>query len=274
MARSGFAGVGSVPAAGRRPESDSRHSGGADENVPVAATPANPDRDIGRRAGGHERVIGVENVGRIVDGVNRAHQLSVRGIESPHAQNVIVVTKAELVVKALCSMTPGYQIAHPTDLDLDLDLFPEIERAASALFPEGRIPDPDDVMPRGELERAASEGLLITAACDGQVVGFAMAREDGDVLYLAVMAVHPDHGRRGIGTGLTKAVIDASVARRLRGVTLTTFRDLPWNAPFYAKLGFEAVPEAEVSPSLRSVLAKEEKEGMTNRIAMRYKNAA
>mgnify|MGYP000892178750 CR=1 FL=1 len=169
-------------------------------------------------------------------------------------------------------MTPAYNITPPTERDLDL--LPEIERAASAIFPEGRLSDPDDVMPRAELEKAASEGLLFGAVCGGQLVGFAMAREDGEELYLAIMAVHPEHGRRGIGTGLVKAVLDASAARRLRGVTLTTFSDLPWNGPFYAKQGFEAIPEAELSPLLRSELAWQEKEGMTNRIAMRYTNAA
>ena len=28
-----------------------------------------------------------------------------------------------------------------------------------------------------------------------------------------------------------------------RGVTLRTFADVPWNAPFYARLGFTPVPE-------------------------------
>ena len=169
-------------------------------------------------------------------------------------------------------MRQPYQII--TAREFDLDLLPEIERASAAIFPEGRLPDPDDVMPRSDLEKAAREGLLFAAVYEEQVVGFAMASQDADELYFAVMAVHPMYGRRGIGTSLVIAVIDASRSRCFRGVTLTTFQDVPWNAPFYANLGFEVLTEAELSPLLHEELAKQEKAGLTNRIAMRYRNAA
>jgi GNAT superfamily N-acetyltransferase len=145
-----------------------------------------------------------------------------------------------------------------------------IERAAAILFPEGRIPDVDDVMPIGELESAMDSGLLLVATSQHLVVGFAMAQEQDGLLHLAVMAVHPDHGKRGLGRQLVLAVIQEAARRKRGKVTLTTFDDLPWNGPFYRKLGFRVLHDAEISPSLRNILAHEEKLGMANRVAMQY----
>lgn len=55
----------------------------------------------------------------------------------------------------------------------------------------------------------------------------------------------PAHGRRGVGTALVRAVDDWARSSHFLEITLTTHRDLPWNAPFYARLGFTFVPESE-----------------------------
>ena len=56
-----------------------------------------------------------------------------------------------------------------------------------------------------------------------------------------------------------------------RAVTLTTFRDVPFNGPFYTRLGFEEVPADQLSPSLRTVLDHEAQRGLdpARRVAMR-----
>ena len=40
------------------------------------------------------------------------------------------------------------------------------------------------------------------------------------------------------------AIIQQAASRKLLGITLTTFPDLPWNAPFYAKVGFQILPSS------------------------------
>jgi hypothetical protein len=54
-------------------------------------------------------------------------------------------------------------------------------------------------------------------------------------------------------------------------VTLTTFRDLPWNMPFYARLGFAVVPRHDLSPALRCVVEDEDRRGLdaSRRVVMR-----
>jgi GNAT superfamily N-acetyltransferase len=124
-------------------------------------------------------------------------------------------------------------------------------------------------MPMDELERGLSNAALLVAESVGTVVGFAMAKElDGD-FHLTVMAVHPTHGRRGLGRALVQAIVDEAVRRRHPAVTLTTFEDLPWNGPFYRSAGFHILSDEELSPTLRSILAREATLGMVKRVAMR-----
>lgn len=165
-----------------------------------------------------------------------------------------------------------YEVRHASEVDLDV--LQGIERAASVLFPAGRLPDPDDVMPMAELQQAVLDRLLLVASLGERVVGFALSKEDGAYLHLAVVAVHPDHGRRGLGAELVRAVIEQAKRRRLKGVTLTTFGDLPWNAPFYARLGFRRATDAALTPLLRATLEKEKALGMRDRVAMLYSDAA
>ena len=92
---------------------------------------------------------------------------------------------------------------------------------------------------------------------DGAVVGFVMCEELGDALHIEQLSVDPAHGRRGIGAALVRHAI--GVAGR-RPVTLTTFRDVPWNMPFYERLGF--VEAVEPSPALRARFHEEAAAGL------------
>lgn len=67
------------------------------------------------------------------------------------------------------------------------------------------------------------------------------------MLYLDQISVHPDQGQRGIGAALLTRVIDEAKRRKLRRVALSTFRDLPWNAPFYAKHGFREIRRSDMA---------------------------
>src|SRR5262249_58850809 len=66
-------------------------------------------------------------------------------------------------------------------------------------------------------------------------------------------------------------VCDWAASRGFRALTLSTFRDVPWNAPFYERRGFRAIPPDQLSPALRGVRAREERLGiaMDQRVVMR-----
>ncbi len=168
-------------------------------------------------------------------------------------------------------MTGAIQIR--TGLPEDLHCLASIESDAAKRFPRDRIPKPEATHPALLLESAMTNGLLYVAESRGQVVGFATCSEVSPYLHLDEMSVHPDHGRRGIGTALVTRVIRESIARSLSGVTLTTFEDFDWNAPFYSKLGFFR-PAPETLPQyVRRRLDEEFASGMTRRVGMLYRHA-
>jgi GNAT superfamily N-acetyltransferase len=148
----------------------------------------------------------------------------------------------------------------------ELSRLPAIEDEAGRLF-EGVVPlpdeDEDDPDPVEPFARAQAAGLLWVAADAGDApVAFAMFEELGGALHLEEIDVHPDHMRQGLGARLIDAA--AAWARELgyAEITLTTFREVPWNAPYYERLGFRERPEAEWAPALRARVADEASRGL------------
>jgi GNAT superfamily N-acetyltransferase len=79
--------------------------------------------------------------------------------------------------------------------------------------------------------------LHITARNDGQLAGFVKAASDGGMhAFLLDPTVHPDFGRRGLGTELVKR---AAVLARQRGVEYLHVDFLPHLRRFYEGCGFQ-----------------------------------
>jgi ribosomal protein S18 acetylase RimI-like enzyme len=97
---------------------------------------------------------------------------------------------------------------------------------------------------------------------DNAVVGFAITREVDDTIYLQEMDVDPAHGRQGIGTGLVETVCDWARLHDHNAISLSTFRDLPWNAHFYAKLGFRILDESELKLGFQQIRRQELEAGL------------
>ncbi len=75
----------------------------------------------------------------------------------------------------------------------------------------------------------------------------------------------------GIGRALLDAAIEGAVTHHLAALTLTTFRDVPWNAPFYRRIGFKLLAMSGLDERLSMLLRKEVEEGFAEatRCAMR-----
>jgi len=132
-----------------------------------------------------------------------------------------------------------------------------IDLAASQLFAgTGMLPDAEllDHVPADVFE-AAMPGGHVFAARDrkGVASGFVLTSLRGDTLYLDQVSVHPGHGRRGLGAALIRRVFEDAGDRGLKTVTLSTFRDLPWNAPFYRTLGFRELPRKQVTGWMQEI---------------------
>ena len=79
--------------------------------------------------------------------------------------------------------------------------------------------------------------------------------------HLEQISVLPDHGGQGVGTELLDAVAGWASGQGHAEVTLTTFRDVPFNAPLYAKRGYEVVPEDGVDRRAPRLVAREAEHG-------------
>ncbi|MEM1401464.1 MAG: GNAT family N-acetyltransferase, partial [Pseudomonadota bacterium] len=88
------------------------------------------------------------------------------------------------------------------------------------------------------MAEAEEDGFLWVAEIDGIACGFAVVSVVDSNIHIEEISVHPEFGRRGIGSSLIDFVCREARDRNFVAVTLSTFRDVPWNGPFYERCGF------------------------------------
>jgi GNAT superfamily N-acetyltransferase len=140
-----------------------------------------------------------------------------------------------------------------------------IEEAADSIFADVGI---------GPFQQSEDDNHLAQAAVvfasGNPAVGFACVELVDGAAHIWQVSVHPRAARQGRGRALLNAVCDWATVQGLPAVTLTTFRDVAWNGPFYAKLGFRELQD--LTPGLASIRDHERSIGDDNfgpRIAMR-----
>lgn len=135
----------------------------------------------------------------------------------------------------------------------DVAVLPKLEAAAGVLFRDlGMDEVADDPPPElAVFAQAERVGRLLVALVDQEVVGFVLLNELDGALHVEQVSVAPEAGRRGIGRRLMAAAVELAREQGFAVMTLTTFRDVPFNGPFYASLGWSPIPETELSPGLR-----------------------
>jgi predicted N-acetyltransferase YhbS len=97
-----------------------------------------------------------------------------------------------------------------------------------------------------DLLAAIAAQLMWVATDDDEVIGFVFAEQCADGLYVRELSVAAPWHRRGHGAALMAVLIEAARTRGDRQLVLTTDRTLPWNAPFYQRLGFHIVEGAAI----------------------------
>jgi GNAT superfamily N-acetyltransferase len=113
----------------------------------------------------------------------------------------------------------------------------------TGLIDFGPLGEPSQPIPEDRLRKGFGDGLIWVAVDNvEELVGFALCSDRGDDLYLEQLSVLPRHGRQGLGTRLVRRCLQEAEARSFKRVSLSTFRKVAWNGPFYRKLGFREVP--------------------------------
>lgn len=146
----------------------------------------------------------------------------------------------------------------------DLPGLREIERAAGESFrPLGMDLVADDEPPSiAELAEFVAAGRSWVVERDGRVVAYLTVAVVDGCGHVEQVTVHPDHAGRRLGAAL---VAHAAAWARSDGrpaLTLTTFRLVPWNGPYYERLGFRWLTAAETGPQLRAIRAQENARGL------------
>ncbi|MEO1621364.1 MAG: GNAT family N-acetyltransferase [Cyanobacteria bacterium J06632_3] len=98
-----------------------------------------------------------------------------------------------------------------------------------------------------------------------QPVGFLVAKFLPEGCFVVELSVHPTHGRMGLGSALVEACCEGARSRGADRILLTTFRHVPWNIPFYQKLGFEILPAEKWSPDISAIVDHETRYGFAQK---------
>ncbi|MFM9371437.1 GNAT family N-acetyltransferase [Streptomyces sp. Da 82-17] len=149
----------------------------------------------------------------------------------------------------------------------DLPLLQSVERAAGEPFRAyGMAAIADDEPPTvEELEQFRQAGLAWVAVPEDAPdapVAYLVAEVVEDALHIEQVTVHPSAARRGVGRRLLAHAESHARRRGLKTLTLTTFTNIPWNAPYYTRLGFHPIPDPALSPGLRAIRAREQTLGL------------
>ncbi|MEM9685039.1 MAG: GNAT family N-acetyltransferase [Pseudomonadota bacterium] len=99
-----------------------------------------------------------------------------------------------------------------------------------------------------------AENQVWVAVCGNDVVAGLVLVPDDRFLKLANVAVHPDHGGRGLGRVLVEHANAEASRQGYRELRLRTHVDMPDNLRFYAGLGWEEIERRENTVTMRKQL--------------------
>lgn len=149
----------------------------------------------------------------------------------------------------------------------DASLLPAVERAAAEIFRQ--LPQlaflADDEPAVSETEHLAcikAGTCWVAVDNDDQPIGFLSAESQGRDLHILEVSVKPVAQGQGVGRALIAAACHFASEHTYQRITLTTFLHVPWNRPFYEKLGFRLVERSESECRLQSLVHEEEASGL------------
>lgn len=156
----------------------------------------------------------------------------------------------------------------------DTTLLPAIEQDAGQRFrdiPELAWIADGPIIPVEIHQQFVRQEMSWIALADNRPVGFLLAEAQEKTLFIVEISLHRAWQGKGLGRKLMTYMQEWASQRHFSELTLTTFRDVPWNAPWYARMGFEMLPEVSLSAMLRQKLMQEVAHGMAyeSRCAMR-----
>ncbi|MEU6831289.1 GNAT family N-acetyltransferase [Nocardia beijingensis] len=146
----------------------------------------------------------------------------------------------------------------------DLPVLQDIERVAGEPFAEiGMTAVADDEPPSlATLRQFQQAGRAWVWTDDDLPIGYLVAGVVDGNAHIEQVSVRPEHARRRIGKRLLDRAARWAAAAGLPALTLTTFTEVPWNGPYYERLGFRYLSAGEETPGLVALRAAERAHGL------------
>lgn len=147
----------------------------------------------------------------------------------------------------------------------DIPVLRDIERAAGQPFADvgmAFVAEDEPLPAETLLEFVHKRRAWVWTDEGDRPVAYLIAEVVDGNAHLEQVSVHPEHARKGIGAALTDHMIDWAKEHGLPAVTLTTYTEVPWNGPYYERLGFRYLTGAEVTPGLLAIRAAEADHGL------------
>jgi len=142
----------------------------------------------------------------------------------------------------------------------ELSLIPAIELEAGRIFAEimmSGITDNPSFNHEFLTSFTRHGAVQVAEGTANRLIGFVLTGFLDGAGHVYEMSVLPDQARQGIGRKLLDASCAYAYAKGARKMTLSTFRDVPWNGPFYLKSGFTIVDRTNWTPALHVLHERE-----------------
>lgn len=142
----------------------------------------------------------------------------------------------------------------------ELEALRKIEREAGRAFATIGMPEiaAHEAPSVAELEAFVSAGhAWVAVDASDHPVAYLLSDVVDGCAHIEQVSVVPEHARRGLGASLIDGLEADAASKHQPALTLTTFRDVPWNGPYYARLGFVVLEAGEYGPELRALIERE-----------------
>jgi GNAT superfamily N-acetyltransferase len=167
-------------------------------------------------------------------------------------------------LRAMAEAKPLPYVLRPATSQ-EVGSLPAIEMASAARFHDSVHPGAADGQPISEGLHArwlAHEGVWVAESPRGELVGFVDWIPMALDMFVVELDVHPDHAGRRLGSQLLDAIAEFGSRLGFERMVLRTYRDVPWNEPYYRKLGFAPLAREEEHAELANVRAQESSVGL------------
>ncbi|KAJ5963138.1 GCN5- N-acetyltransferase [Penicillium waksmanii] len=148
----------------------------------------------------------------------------------------------------------------------DAPLLPAVERSAAQAFLQlpkhAWLADGDTQSVEQHLKFIKDGFEWVAVDAKDAPIAFLNGNLTKKTFHIHEVSVQSIHQGKRVGRNLMETVIRWAVTSDCSSVTLTTFRNVPWNEGFYRSLGFRTLDSSELTPELNIIMKHEAEAGL------------